>query len=223
LTCEVLTSPSVVDQAFWHSSAHVLGEALELEYGVDLTIGPALEEGFYYDCYLGERTLTDADKGVLEKRVEKIIKEGQKFERVEVSRAEALSMFEENKFKVRLGPQPPRTHTRVPALGMTAPAQQPLGGPFLAAGAVAPCAHSCSSGSSTIHSIACGRPPITPCRACRHARRPARALLRHACPGARHACSSATAGVCHWSLGRRQAKAGEAGTSLPAGPAPAAC
>jgi threonyl-tRNA synthetase len=33
----------------------VLGEALELEYGVDLTIGPALEEGFYYDCYMGDR------------------------------------------------------------------------------------------------------------------------------------------------------------------------
>lgn len=36
-------------QTFWHSSAHVLGQALELEYGADLTIGPALEEGFYYD------------------------------------------------------------------------------------------------------------------------------------------------------------------------------
>ena len=33
----------------------MLGEALELEYGVDLTIGPALEEGFYYDCYMGDR------------------------------------------------------------------------------------------------------------------------------------------------------------------------
>jgi threonyl-tRNA synthetase len=42
-------------ETFWHSSAHVLGEALELEFGVDLTIGPALEEGFYYDCYMGDR------------------------------------------------------------------------------------------------------------------------------------------------------------------------
>ena len=39
-------------ELYWHSSAHVLGEALELEYGADLTIGPAIEEGFYYDCYL---------------------------------------------------------------------------------------------------------------------------------------------------------------------------
>ena len=42
-------------QTFWHSSAHVLGEVLELDFGVDLTIGPALEEGFYYDCYMGEK------------------------------------------------------------------------------------------------------------------------------------------------------------------------
>jgi threonyl-tRNA synthetase len=48
-------STLVLLQTFWHSSAHVLGEALELEYGVDLTIGPALEEGFYYDCYMGDR------------------------------------------------------------------------------------------------------------------------------------------------------------------------
>jgi hypothetical protein len=47
--------PPPQSQTFWHSSAHVLGEALELEYGVDLTIGPALEEGFYYDCYMGDR------------------------------------------------------------------------------------------------------------------------------------------------------------------------
>lgn len=49
-------------QVFWHSSSHVLGQALELEFGADLTIGPAIEEGFYYDCYLGDRTLSDADK-----------------------------------------------------------------------------------------------------------------------------------------------------------------
>lgn len=42
-------------QTFWHSSAHVLGQVLELEFGVDLTIGPALEEGFYYDCFMGDK------------------------------------------------------------------------------------------------------------------------------------------------------------------------
>ena len=54
-------------------SAHVLGESLELEYGADLTIGPAIEEGFYYDCYLGERTLTPDDSAVIKSRMEKII------------------------------------------------------------------------------------------------------------------------------------------------------
>jgi len=59
-------------QTFWHSSAHVLGEALESCFGAKLTIGPALEEGFYYDCYLGERTLTEADKAALEKRIQEV-------------------------------------------------------------------------------------------------------------------------------------------------------
>lgn len=59
-------------QTFWHSSSHALGEALEAEFGADLTIGPALEEGFYYDCYLGDRVLTDADKPRLQKRIEKV-------------------------------------------------------------------------------------------------------------------------------------------------------
>ncbi len=59
-----------IAQTFWHSSAHVLGEALEACFGVRLTIGPAVEEGFYYDCYMGDRTLTDAEKPALEKKIE---------------------------------------------------------------------------------------------------------------------------------------------------------
>ncbi len=49
-----LLAPCLV-QAYWHSSAHALGQALELEFGVDLTIGPSLEEGFYYDCFMGDK------------------------------------------------------------------------------------------------------------------------------------------------------------------------
>ncbi len=59
-------------QTFWHSSAHVLGEALEACFGVRLTIGPAIEEGFYYDCYMGDRTLTDAERPILEKKLEQV-------------------------------------------------------------------------------------------------------------------------------------------------------
>ena len=68
-------TPDVVApaQTFWHSSAHVLGEALEGCFGAQLTIGPALEEGFYYDCYMGDRTLTEADKALLQQRIEQVL------------------------------------------------------------------------------------------------------------------------------------------------------
>lgn len=101
-SCVNCESPDTgfISQTFWHSSAHVLGQALELEYGVDLTIGPSLEEGFYYDCYMGEHNLQNGDMPSIEKKMAAIVKEAQPFERVVVTREEALSMFQENKFKV---------------------------------------------------------------------------------------------------------------------------
>lgn len=89
-------------QTFWHSSAHLLGQALELEFGADLTIGPALEEGFYYDCYLGERNLGDLDRDRLVKRMQTSVKEKHTFERVEITKEEAKNMFAENKFKIEM-------------------------------------------------------------------------------------------------------------------------
>lgn len=68
----MMDGPIMLLQTFWHSSAHVLGEALESCFGAKLTIGPALEEGFYYDCYLGDRTLTEADRPILERRIEEV-------------------------------------------------------------------------------------------------------------------------------------------------------
>ena len=63
-------------QTFWHSSSHILGEALESSFGVDLTIGPAIEEGFYYDCFLEDgRTLGEADKPTIEKRIQEVSQE----------------------------------------------------------------------------------------------------------------------------------------------------
>ncbi|QDZ20434.1 threonine--tRNA ligase [Chloropicon primus] len=87
---------------YWHSTAHVLGEALELEYGADLTIGPPIEEGFYYDCFMGDKTLHDEDREKLTKRIDGIIKEKQVFQRAVVTREEALHMFQENPFKVEV-------------------------------------------------------------------------------------------------------------------------
>ena len=89
-------------QTFWHSSAHLLGQALELEFGADLTIGPALEEGFYYDCFLDDRSLNSADKDRLVKRMQTSVKERHTFERAVISKEEALDMFSENKFKVEM-------------------------------------------------------------------------------------------------------------------------
>ncbi|CAE7901656.1 THRRS [Symbiodinium necroappetens] len=87
---------------FWHSSAHILGQALEREFGCHLTIGPALESGFYYDGYYGEKKLNDADFSAIEKHAAQICKESQLFERCVLSKEDALELFKENPFKVQL-------------------------------------------------------------------------------------------------------------------------
>lgn len=91
---------------FWHSSAHVLGEALELLYSCHLTIGPPLEEGgFYYDMSLDKEkkaTIGEPDYEDIKKFVAKIIKEKQSFERMVVSKAEALQLFAYNKYKKQI-------------------------------------------------------------------------------------------------------------------------
>lgn len=88
--------------AFWHSSAHLLGSALETEFGADLTVGPPIENGFYYDCSLRGATIGDEDRARLRAAVDKVIKSKDRFERAEISRAEALDLFRENKFKQEL-------------------------------------------------------------------------------------------------------------------------
>jgi len=87
---------------FWHSSAHMLGEALEHLYGNKLTIGPPLKGGFYYDSYMGSDTIKDDDYKPIEKEVQKIMKKKQKFERMVVTKDEALEMFQDNPFKVKI-------------------------------------------------------------------------------------------------------------------------
>ncbi|KAL3701276.1 hypothetical protein R1sor_019298 [Riccia sorocarpa] len=86
---------------FWHSSAHILGEALEQQYNCKLCIGPCTTrgEGFYYDAYYGDLTLKEDHFTVIAKQVDKAVKEKQAFERIEVTRQQALEIFAENKFK----------------------------------------------------------------------------------------------------------------------------
>lgn len=93
--------------AFWHSSAHVLGEALERLYGSRLTVGPPLAGGFYYDAYMGDgsnadSTIKEDDYKLVEAEVSKIIKEKQKFERLVVTKDELLELFAGNPFKEQI-------------------------------------------------------------------------------------------------------------------------
>ena len=84
--------------AFWHSSAHLMAEALEALYpGVRLGIGPAIENGFYYDVDLSETdhpTLSSDDFPTIEKKMVELARGDSRFERSEVSKADAVAHFE---------------------------------------------------------------------------------------------------------------------------------
>ena len=72
--------------AFRHSSAHVLAQALEELYpGVKLSIGPAIENGFYYDIDLGDKTISDKDFGTIEKKMLEIARGKHEFNIASVS------------------------------------------------------------------------------------------------------------------------------------------
>jgi threonyl-tRNA synthetase len=87
-------------KVFWHSSAHILGEAAERRYGCSLCIGPPVEDGFYYEMALPEMAaVTAADYKPLKQIAEKAIKEKQPFERLELSKEDLLKMFAYNKYK----------------------------------------------------------------------------------------------------------------------------
>ncbi|MCL4126262.1 UNVERIFIED_CONTAM: hypothetical protein GTU68_057213, partial [Idotea baltica] len=87
---------------FWHSTAHVLGEAMERIYGGHLCYGPPIEEGFYYDMFCEGQSVSNLDFGTLEDVMKKAVKEKQPFERLEVKKEDLLEMFKYNKFKVRI-------------------------------------------------------------------------------------------------------------------------
>lgn len=89
---------------FWHSSAHILGQALEMTYGCKLCIGPCTTrgEGFYYDAYYGELSLNEDNFKQIVEGAEKAATEKQPFERIEVTRQQALEMFSDNRFKVEI-------------------------------------------------------------------------------------------------------------------------
>lgn len=79
---------------FWHSSAHLMAEALEALYpGVKFGVGPAVETGFYYDVDLGGRQISDSDLKAIEDKMKELAKSKETFECRKVSKAEALDYF----------------------------------------------------------------------------------------------------------------------------------
>ncbi|MBQ0097139.1 MAG: threonine--tRNA ligase [Bacteroidales bacterium] len=92
-------------KVFWHSSSHLMAQALEALYpGVKFGIGPAVENGFYYDVDLAGRTLTEADLATIEKKMMEFAKTKETFECKMVAKEEALKTFKEkgDEYKVEL-------------------------------------------------------------------------------------------------------------------------
>lgn len=89
--------------AFWHSTSHVMAQALQEMYpGIKLTIGPAIENGFYYDVDFGEHKISDADFKAIEDRILAIAKEKHEFKMRAASKAEALELYKDNEYKTEL-------------------------------------------------------------------------------------------------------------------------
>ena len=92
-------------KAFWHSSSHIVAQALEELYpGAKLTIGPAIENGFYYDVDFGEHTVSEKDFPTIEKRALEIARGKHDFKMHPVTKADALEKYKSqgNEFKVEL-------------------------------------------------------------------------------------------------------------------------
>jgi len=92
-------------KVFWHSTSHLMAQALEALYpGIKFGIGPAVESGFYYDVDLGGRTISDADLVEIEKKMMEFAKTKETFECKMVPKEEALKTFEAkgDEYKVEL-------------------------------------------------------------------------------------------------------------------------
>ena len=91
--------------SFWHSSAHILAEALEALYpGVKLGIGPAIDNGFYYDVDLGNHILTLEELPKIEKKMKELASQKLSFERYYISKQDALNFFKKkgDEYKLEL-------------------------------------------------------------------------------------------------------------------------
>ncbi|QNJ96612.1 threonine--tRNA ligase [Constantimarinum furrinae] len=92
-------------KAFWHSSAHILAQALEeLFPGIKLTIGPAIDNGFYYDVDFGDHTIAEKDLAEIENKMLEIARGKHEFRMRSLSKKEALDYYnkQQNEYKVEL-------------------------------------------------------------------------------------------------------------------------
>ena len=90
-------------KAFWHSSAHLLAQAIvEFYPNAKLTIGPAIDKGFYYDVDFGDDKFTEADFAKVEKAMLENAKKKAEFKLYSVSKAEALETYKDNEYKTEL-------------------------------------------------------------------------------------------------------------------------
>jgi threonyl-tRNA synthetase len=81
---------------FWHSSAHLMAEAVEFLFpGVKFWVGPALEKGFYYDMDLGDKKMNEEDLAILEKKMNELAKKNNPYQRKEISKQDAVAYFSE--------------------------------------------------------------------------------------------------------------------------------
>ncbi|MBK7298296.1 MAG: threonine--tRNA ligase [Flavobacteriales bacterium] len=89
----------------WHSSAHLMAEALEALYpGTKFGIGPPIENGFYYDIDLGERTIGEGEFAAIEAKMKELASKKLTFKRKEISKADAITYFKEkgDEYKLEL-------------------------------------------------------------------------------------------------------------------------
>lgn len=94
---------SLGKSTFWHSSAHLMAEALEAIYpGVKFGIGPPIESGYYYDIDLGDRTLNADELPALEAKMIELAREKNEYIRKEVSKADAIAYFKEKNDEYKL-------------------------------------------------------------------------------------------------------------------------
>lgn len=88
---------------FWHSSAHLMAEALEELYpGVKLGIGPPIDNGFYYDIDLGDRQIKEEDLPAIEAKMKELAKKKNSFERKDISKKDALAYYTDKQDEYKL-------------------------------------------------------------------------------------------------------------------------